>query len=343
MNVASLSRSLGVSPCTDFVGCENWFVASFNVPSWKKCCLSSSFFLVQHGESDILACWKDRDLSEALTFSDENDDHEFQISKKVKKELKDSISHNPNSFRHFVSCSEAQLEQTAREPANPRTGKAAERQQTAREPANPRTGRNETKEPKEEEEEKNVESDTIKMQKHISSIIPSSIIISPPNGLPSGASQASFTAMARNWKVCELFSPQRVTPAVKEAGFEVTEPPSFDKSEGWDFFDCSDRKKCWDVLENQQPDLVIMSPECRLFSQIMNLNWEKMKNRDETGLLRDQRRALAMLHFCVQVAEFQLTRNRYFLIEHPGGASSWSSHAMTWLLKQSGVIRFKFD
>jgi len=235
------------------------------------------------------------------------------------------------------------LEQTAREPANPKTGKAAERQQTAREPANPRTGRNETKEPKEEEEEKNVESDTIKMQKHISSIIPSSIIISPPNGLPSGASQASFTAMARNWKVCELFSPQRVTPAVKEAGFEVTEPPSFDKSEGWDFFDCSDRKTFWDVLENQQPDLVIMSPECRLFSQIMSLNWKKMKNRDETGLLKDQQRALAMLHFCVQVAEFQLARNRYFLIEHPGGASSWSSHAMTWLLKQSGVIRFEFD
>ena len=349
MSVASLSRSLGVSQCTDVHGYENWFVASLNIPSLKTFGRSSSFFFVQSRDSGVFACWKDCSLSKDLIFNDENDDHEFQISKKVKRELTNSICHNPNSFGHFVPCHEARLEQTARDPDNPRTGKAIEGQQTARAPANPSTGRKESKLQEENEETarergpRTLDEETVKMQEHLTSIIPSSDIISPPLGLPSGVLGSNLVAMDRKWKVCELFSPARVTPQAKAAGFDVTEPPSFDQTEGWDFFDCGDRKRFWEVLETQQPDLLVMSPECRLFSQIMNLNWEKMKNKDEAGLRREQHRALAMLHFCVQVAEYQLRNGRYFLIEHPGGASSWSSHAMAWLLRQEGVIRFEFD
>ena len=52
---------------------------------------------------------------------------------------------------------------------------------------------------------------------------------------------------------------------------------------------------------------------------------------------------LAMLHFCIQVAEFQLAHNRSFLIEQPATASSLSTHSVKWLLDQAGVWLLRMD
>ena len=83
-----------------------------------------------------------------------------------------------------------------------------------------------------------------------------------------------------------------------------------------------------------------ISPECRAFSILMNANEDKMDD-EELAALRE--RALAMLHFAIEVAAYQIERGRWFLLEQPAGASSWQTHAMTWLMQQAGVLRFVID
>jgi len=140
--------------------------------------------------------------------------------------------------------------------------------------------------------------------------------------------------------ICELFSPPRVTLEAKGFGFQTTEPPAFDRETGWEFFSAQCRADFWNVVRSQKLDIILMTPECKPFSQIMESNWKRM---DEKEAQRLQVQGLATLHFCVQVAEYQRSQNRYFFLEQPGGASSWATHGIAWLLKQPGVIRFLFD
>ena len=83
-----------------------------------------------------------------------------------------------------------------------------------------------------------------------------------------------------------------------------------------------------------------MSPMCKAFSALMNLNWDHMQPEDVKRL---QVEGMQMLQFCFSVAEFQLKSGKFFVLEHPATASSWNTHAVRWLLEQEGVIRFLFD
>ena len=141
-------------------------------------------------------------------------------------------------------------------------------------------------------------------------------------------------------KVMEIFTPPRVATEAVKAGLAVTEPSSLDLTTGWDALKPEDRKRMWEILEHQKPDIVIMSPDCKMFCQLMNVNLSRVPVE---RLSRDQMRALVMWHMCIQVAEHQLNHDRYFFLEQPGGASSWKTHAAEWLLKQKGVHHFLFD
>ena len=137
-------------------------------------------------------------------------------------------------------------------------------------------------------------------------------------------------------KILEVFSPPRVSVAAKRAGFATTEPSNFDIKTGWNFFDAGHRANFWKVMREQKPDCVLMTPECRPFSTMMESNCDRM---DEEARRKMQAEGMAMLHFCIQVAEFQLANGKEFSIEQPGR----ETHAMQWLLHQTGVIRFLFD
>ena len=147
----------------------------------------------------------------------------------------------------------------------------------------------------------------------------------------------------RPFTVLELFSPPRVTAEIecrKCAAIQTTSAPAFDLSTGWDFFDVRHRKRFWDTLRDEDPDLTVMTPECKGFSILMNVNWEKM---DPEEAKRLQTKCLAMFQFCIQVAEHRMTNGKFFLLEQPDGASSWNTHAANWLARQSGVLHVSFD
>ena len=156
----------------------------------------------------------------------------------------------------------------------------------------------------------------------------------------SNVRACSHGFLSQSFKIMEVFSPPRVTEMAKQRGFLTTEPPNFDLTNGWNTLHFEDRRQLWKTLEEQSPDLVLLSPDCRLFSVLMNVN---LKRIAVEKLTREQMEALTMWHLCIQVASFQLSRGKFFLIEQPAGASSWATHTVAWLLRQKGVLRFLFD
>ena len=106
----------------------------------------------------------------------------------------------------------------------------------------------------------------------------------------------------------ELFSPPRLVPLASRAGFGSTEPSSFDQVGGWEFFRAKDRAFFWKILKDQQPDLVVMSPECKPFSQMMCCNWDRM-NPEEVSRVREE--GLAMWNFCILVAIRQIENGKF--------------------------------
>ena len=144
----------------------------------------------------------------------------------------------------------------------------------------------------------------------------------------------------KTYKILELFSPPRITERARQVGFSTTSPAAFDMKTGWNVLDAKDRAEFWRVVHDQKPDCILMTPDCRPFSSMMQSNWSRMT---EPEVQRIQQEGLIMWHFCVQVAEHQISQNKEFCIEQPGFASSAQTHATKWLLQQPGVIRFLFD
>lgn len=164
----------------------------------------------------------------------------------------------------------------------------------------------------------------------------------PGTGLPWDAIECDAMARQRSagkLKICELFSPPRLS-SLGSCEVEFTSPPNFDFTTGWEFFDALDRAAFWKCLRDQKPDLVTMSPECRPISILMNSNRSKMEPGEA---LRLRTQGLAMLQFCVQVAEYQISRGKFFWLEQPATASSLATHAVKWLLEQRDVCLLRFD
>ena len=72
----------------------------------------------------------------------------------------------------------------------------------------------------------------------------------------------------------------------------------------WDFTCPNRRKAALAYIKQHRPLLIVGSPMCRMFSQMMRVNRKKM------GELRYRR-------------ELQMQEGRYFVHEHPQQATSW--------------------
>ena len=116
--------------------------------------------------------------------------------------------------------------------------------------------------------------------------------------------------------------------------FTTTDPPNFDKTTDWEFNSYQCCKDFWGMLEEQEPDVVGMSPECNPFSIIMHSNWGRMSPDTVKKL---QAEGISMILSCIQVAKNQLDRGKFFYIEQPSEASRWEPNAMEWLRNQLNV------
>ena len=324
-------------------------------------------------QGQLCCSFFDTELKDELCFHDIPEGREIQLTKKVKKQIRDSAE---DLIRNHSSLINAPRQRSGILPASLSSGTAEtrEHEKFQKQPAErPRQEPQERdsmefqKQPAErprQEPQERTDQEAKTLRSNGSTMNMSAAILpSPAPGLSAEVSNPSPCWLSVNstqssgldvqlkrlkrcrqdvsqYKILELFSPPRVSVKAAQEGFSLTNPSNFDKDTGWNFFDAKDRALFWKVMREQKPDCVLMTPDCKAFSLMMCSNWERM---DPEMTQRLQQEGLAMLHFCIQVAEHQLSCGKEFCMEHPAYASSSQTHAVKWLTEQLGVIRIIFD
>ena len=142
--------------------------------------------------------------------------------------------------------------------------------------------------------------------------------------------------------VSELFSRPRLVPRC--SFYHLIGGASFDFKDDFelDLGTVNGRASVWEHIRLYQPKVMVLSPPCTLFSQLM-----MMWGRKSMGEEKYQRRLLEarrLLDFAAEIAAFQMARNRFFIFEHPDGASSWNERCLTDLQDEDNeVFVTRFD
>ena len=137
----------------------------------------------------------------------------------------------------------------------------------------------------------------------------------------------------------EIFSPPRVSIVVQKMGLDVPKEV-FDLQHGWDVREQSDRELLRNVLRERRPNMAMFSPECKAYSQLMNVNWEKMQPLDVRKILTEGQ---LMWDFSLEGCHQQLANGLHFGLEHPSGASSWKLRQTQSLIEREDVALISFD
>ena len=137
------------------------------------------------------------------------------------------------------------------------------------------------------------------------------------------------------YDICELFSQPRVSATATKRGLRGgwsldllhTDPVT---GSTWDLSDKMVQDRVWKLVRRDKPLVIGLSPECTLFSALQNLR--------KTEIPRDDlKRAMDCVRFCVEIANYQRSKHRYFYFEHPLTASSWTMPELQDLMGQMDV------
>ncbi len=148
----------------------------------------------------------------------------------------------------------------------------------------------------------------------------------------------------RRVDVAEVYSPPRMTAMARTLGLR----PGFvadltlmtDEGEPWDLSIEKNQDKAIELIAEQEPWLLVLSPPCTAFSSLQNLNKGK---RDAETVDEEYRQAIKHVVFAAKLCRIQLDAGRRFMIEHPVAATSWSLQCLQELINETGVKRTNFD
>ena len=143
--------------------------------------------------------------------------------------------------------------------------------------------------------------------------------------------------------IAEVFSPPRIAAMAQRMGFVAGS--SMDLKTGWDFSRADHRRVAIETLVREKPWIVVGSPPCTAFSVIQNLNLHKFKD-DENWMKafeEKKRQAVEHVRFCMQLYKMQMQNGRYFLHEHPEGATSWDLEMVKEIEEFPGVHKVRCD
>lgn len=116
--------------------------------------------------------------------------------------------------------------------------------------------------------------------------------------------------------VMEMYSPERVAKLCSDFGLRLG--ASLDLTNGFDFDTYDDRKRAWDIVEQDEPLLVIGSPPRTYVSALQELN-KHLYGGDARWIQKfddNLRKAKRHVAFCCKIYVHQAKNNRYFLHEH---------------------------
>ena len=140
--------------------------------------------------------------------------------------------------------------------------------------------------------------------------------------------------------VSEVYSPPRVTDIAQHMGLvpgfalDLTIPDKWGRK--WDFSKPECRKAAEELLDQEQPLLLIGSPMCKAFSVLQQLNARRV---DPAVVRQRVEEATEHIKFCVKLYWKQLRAGRFFLHEHPEQAKSWAIKELKELMEDPEVVR----
>jgi len=140
--------------------------------------------------------------------------------------------------------------------------------------------------------------------------------------------------------VAEIFSPPRTAERARQRGLRGGW--SLDKDyedpwtgRAWNLTNEKEKEAARNLLRKTKPKLLIASPPCTMFSQMLNIS----------GGPKDAAKyeeAVKMLEFAVEMCELQAMAGRKFIFEHPAFARSWKLPCLERLRELQGTCEVVF-
>ncbi len=141
------------------------------------------------------------------------------------------------------------------------------------------------------------------------------------------------------YDICEAFSPPRIALRARERGLRggwsldlLTDDPISGRK--WDLSQPKDVAKVKQMLRQDRPELLVLSPPCTMFSQLQHING----GPDPVRL----RSAIVLFETAVDLCLYQARIGGRFILEHPRGSSAWKLPCMARLLEIDGLVRADF-
>ena len=138
--------------------------------------------------------------------------------------------------------------------------------------------------------------------------------------------------------ITEIYSPSRVNGVAGKLrlipGTSLDLTTTDENGDPWDFNVKSMRDKAEKIVRSKGALLLIGSPMCTAFSQLQNINFSRLNPEDVKAVIEY---GTTHLEFCMKLYKIQAQQGRYFLHEHPAGATSWKNEKVKELLDMKGV------
>ena len=172
---------------------------------------------------------------------------------------------------------------------------------------------------------------------------------SPALRLPQNHRQRRTLAQQQQkgqFDIAEVYSPPRITEMARRLGLrggwalDLTETDPED-GKPWDLSDPNKRARAKRLVNETKPFMVIASPMCGPFSALQEVfNYPKLPEAEVKEKLKS---AIEHLKFAAELCVMQWEAGRFFLLEHPACAFSWSTQVMQTLIALAGAYLVKFD
>ena len=129
--------------------------------------------------------------------------------------------------------------------------------------------------------------------------------------------------------VWEVFAGKgRTTEAAAKMGAKVER---FSLADGWNFDRAKDRKKFLKKMAEEQPDEILLSPVCTLWSPLQELSISGHPERRQRLFENRRRHHDEILTFCAIIYEAQRRAGRHCHLEHPWTSRAWKTKALSRL------------
>ena len=143
--------------------------------------------------------------------------------------------------------------------------------------------------------------------------------------------------------VAEIYNPNCFGPLTQKFG--LTPGKAFDLTLGDNLLDKRKQNEVIEYLRQVKPGLVLISPPCRMHSQLQNLSKRKRENMPELmkEYLKKKQQSNQLLVFAIEICHLCLELGITFVFEHPLSASSWKHSAMERILRLPNVFMTRAD